>query len=409
MTHKEGIMKKQILLALYTLIITAFIITHAHAYRIVTLDLETAPTVVPAHGHAKVEAKTYNLKEDGWLIEVTPMIINGPGYLLHHGGAILIPDKTTFCGQTSPASIFWLAGREHETLSLYNGFNLPGNAYGIRVKKGQKVMFTEGIVMLYNPDNQDYKDVKFRLTAKFYIPEVGDPDLKNLEMLPLFFTKRPQVYAGQFCPQYKEEVEAYKKDYAKLYPKDLEEGAMESTEINSTKDMKNTDMGSMTMEEHMKMMKENKGGDDMAGMKHDHSKMGGHAAVTYWIPAKSSKVDKWVVPLEIGTEMEVYAVLSHVHDYADYIKLYKNGEEVFNGPLTKDDKGHVVSLPVVLRPGFTLKEGDKLEMETKYTNPFDFPIDAMGIMGLYVHKIGKGDLVKFPEKLNLPKLEAKNN
>ncbi len=359
-----------------------------------------------------MEAKTYNLKEDGWLIEVAPMIINGPGYLLHHGGAILIPNKVTFCGQTVPASIFWLAGREHETLSLYNGFNLPDNAYGIPVKKGQKVMFTEGIVMLYNPDNQDYKDVKFRLTAKFYIPEAGDPDLKSLELIPLFLTKRPQIYAGQFCPQYKEEVTSYRQAYEKLYPQDMEEGMMESTEINSMKNMNmkmDMDMGNMSMEEHTKMLKENKDGDDMAGMKHDHGKMGGHAAVTYWIPAKSSKVDKWVVPLEIGTEMEVYAVLSHVHDYADYIKLYKNGQEVFNGPLTKDDKGHVVSLPVVLRPGITFKEGDKIELETKYTNPYDFPIDAMGIMGIYVHKIGNGPLVKFPEKLNLPKLEAKSN
>lgn len=401
---------------------TLSLLTAAHAYRIETLDLETAPTVVPAHGHAKVEMKTYNLKENGWLVEVTPMIINGPGYLLHHGGAVLVPDKVTFCGQTAPASLFWLSGREHETLSLYNGFNLPDKAYGIEVRKGQKVMFTEGIVMLYNPDNQDYKDVKFRLTAKFYIPEANDPPLKKLEMLPLFLTRRPQISGGQFCPQYKEEVKAYREQYVKLYPKEMEEGMFESTEIENMEvkksdadkhkhhdHHKSSDDSDMSKHDHSKMKEgDEKTGDDTASHNHDHSKMGGHASVTYWIPAKSSKIDRWVVPVEIGTEMEVYAVLSHVHDYADYIKLYKNDVEVFNGPLIKDDKGRVVALPIHLKPGLTFKEGDKLVLETKYTNPFDFPIDAMGIMGLYVHKTGKGDLVKFPEKLNLPVLEAKS-
>lgn len=376
-------MTRRVLLALFAVLVAAGWVGPGQAYRIVTRDYETAPTVVPAHGHAEIKMKSYRIEEDGWLVEATPMIINGPGYMLHHGIAALVPGEVSFCGQQIPATLLWGAGREHNTLMLPNGFNLPDRAYGIPVKQGQRVLLTEGGVMLYNPDSQDYPDVTFRITAKFYIPEEGDPPLKNLEILPLFLTQRPNIHAGQFCPQYKEEVGRYIEDYRRLYPEEVLQGAFESTEAH-----------------HFTA-----GHDHGHGGHAAHSKEGGHGAVTYWIPPKSSKVDRWMLPLEIGSDFEVYALLGHVHDYADHIKLYRNGEEVWAAPIVKDGSGRVVALPVHLRPGLEFRKGDQMVLETRYTNPYDFPVDAMGIAVLFVHREGEGELVRFPDKLQLPPLE----
>lgn len=367
--------------ALFVALVTAGLVSPGGAYRIVTRDYETAPTTVPAHSHAEVKVKSYPIEEDGWLVEATPMLINGPGYMLHHGIAALVPGEASFCGQQIPATLLWGAGREHNTLMLPNGFNLPDRAYGIPVKKGQRVLFAGEGVMLYNPDDQDYPDVKFRITAKFYVPEEGDPPLKDLEILPLFLTQRPNIHAGQFCPQYKEEVSRYIEEYRRLHPEEALEGSFESTEAH-----------------HF----------EAAGHDHGHaahSKEGGHGAVTYWIPPKSSKVDRWMLPAEIGSDFDVYAALGHVHDYADYIKLYRNGEEAWAAPLVKDSTGRVVGLPVHLKPGLSFQKGDEIVLETKYTNPHDFPVDAMGIVVLLVHRKGEGELVKFPDKLQLPPVE----
>lgn len=353
------------------------------AYKLVTRDFETIATTVPAHGHAKIQMRSYRIKEDGWLIEARPMIINGPGYLLHHGIAVLVPGETSFCGEHFPVTMFWGSGREHETLFLPNGYNLPDDAYGIRVKKGQRVAFFDGAVMLYNPDDVDYHNVKFRITTTFYVPEKGDPPLKDLKVLPLFFTQRPNISALQFCPQFREQVSAYRKKWAKLHPEEVQVGLYESTELGH---------------HHGKRKEE---ADAETGTR-------GHHSVTFWIPPNTTKVDRWMLPLEIGSDMEVYGIIGHVHDFADHLKLFKNGQEIYSAPILKDKDGRVTAIPLVLRPGISFKKGDQLMMEAQYTNPHDVPVDAMAIIALLVHQKGKGELVRVSEKLELPPLkEAK--
>lgn len=371
---------------------------HAFAYRIVTKDYESLPAVAPAHGHAKIQFKAYPVEENGWLVEATPIIINGPGYLLHHGILALMPTDESFCGQKLPGSLFWGAGREHETLFLPNGFNLPDKAYGIPVKKGQSIVFFNGAIMLYNPDKQDYPDVKFRVTAKFYIPGAGDPPLKDLKVIPLTLSKRPSIHAAQWCPQYKQQVKDYREKFVTMHPEEVIEGQFESTEMDKAEhvDMKNEEHSKHEHHEHDKMDEHSK-----------HNKEGGHESVTYWIPANSTKIDRWMLPLELGTDMEIYAVVGHVHDYADYIKLYNNDKEVWSAPLVKDEAGHVVAIPLHLKPGLKFKSGDKINLETKYTNPYHVPVDAMGIVVLLVHQETKGPLVVLPEKLPLKELDVK--
>lgn len=169
------------------LFFAAVIFCHrADAVQIITESYETDPVDVPAKGMKHPQSKIFMFKHDGWLIEAIPEIVNGPWRLLHHGWAFNTDRKDTLCPALPQA--LYATGREHIHVRFPEGYGLP-------VKKGEHwLMGPNGTVMLHNDDSLAYKDVRFRLTLKFYVPESGDKPLVSVKPMFLNLGEEPHLF-----------------------------------------------------------------------------------------------------------------------------------------------------------------------------------------------------------------------
>lgn len=155
----------------------------ANAAKIITESYESNPGDVPAHDMIFPKSEVFEFKQDGWIIEEIPEIVNGPWRLLHHAWAFNLDRKDGLC-PLMPQAIY-ATGREHIHVMFPEG-------YGIPVKKGEK--WAINTLMLHNDDDVPYKDVRFRLTLKFYVAEEGDKPLTSLKGLFLNMGESPHLF-----------------------------------------------------------------------------------------------------------------------------------------------------------------------------------------------------------------------
>lgn len=87
--------------------------------------------------------------------------------------------------------------------------------------------------------------------------------------------------------------------------------------------------------------------------------------------------------VEHGGKVVLYG--HHVHDYAKHISLKLNGKILSNIVPENDDRGHLISLPVIYPKNLLIKKGDKLDIETEYWNPLNREHDAMAEILMFVH------------------------
>lgn len=168
----------------------------AHAARIFSEEYETPPVVVPANGMAKIPSQIFTVPVDGWVIQAHWDVLNGPSYLLHHAWAITLEGKNYLCG--GPGSAIFATGREHQRLLTPSGYPLSEGVYGKKVRKGLKFEIGR-VVMLHNIDPFPYKDVKVRLTVLYYVPEEGDKQPTELDVLMMNIGPEPHTNVNFWC------------------------------------------------------------------------------------------------------------------------------------------------------------------------------------------------------------------
>lgn len=176
-------MKFRNLLSFFAALFFVLSVTGAHAAKIITESYESNPGDVPAHDMIFPKSDVFEFKQDGWIIEEIPEVVNGPWRLLHHAWAFNLDRKDGLC-PLMPQAIY-ATGREHIRVVFPEG-------YGIPVKKGEK--WAINTLMLHNDDDVPYKDVRFRLTIKFYVADDGDKPLTSLKGLFLNIGEEPHLF-----------------------------------------------------------------------------------------------------------------------------------------------------------------------------------------------------------------------
>lgn len=116
----------------------------------------------------------------------------------------------------------------------------------------------------------------------------------------------------------------------------------------------------------------------------------------YMIPPKTTKTDRWQEDLVVSKPFEALVIGTHAHDFVDHIKLIVNDKPVWEANLVQDHDGHLVEIPFSYGPGLKFEPGDRLNIEAKYTNPLDRPVDAMAFIFLIYEDQG-GPVVEVPE------------
>lgn len=76
----------------------------------------------------------------------------------------------------------------------------------------------------------------------------------------------------------------------------------------------------------------------------------------------------------------------HIHQYAKSLIILKNKEKVIEFLPNFDENGKVLSIPPVYPQELHINRGDRIDLESTYSNPLNSPIEAMAIAFIYLAK-----------------------